>query len=180
MPRKDPATRPKNHMRGSSGLISFLRFLFAWIPCKQTALFWHLLYQACFVFPRCLSQKVRISLSSIVLSQCRCMWGIVRALHFWECLSFLEAGSMSRNCFKELGVVREKCPYLAWNTNCQVFFLSFFLHLSLFSLVTLFGRQLAVNLEKPGLIRHGECVGTASLCLAAKRVSFGGCCLLWG
>lgn len=86
---------------------------------------------------------------------------------------------MSRNCFKGLGVVREKCPQLAWNTNYR-FLSEFFLHLSLFSLVTLFGRQLAVNLEKPGLIRHGECVGTARLCLAAKRVSFGGCYLLWG
>lgn len=33
-----------------------------------------------------------------------------RAFHFRTCLSFLEAGSMSRNCFRGLGVVREKCP----------------------------------------------------------------------
>ena len=82
-------------------------------------------------------------------------------------LSFLEAGGTSRNCFKGLEVVGEKYSLLAWNTNYHSLS-EFFLHLTVQLGCTLWetaGSQ--PGLEQPGLIQHGECVGTASLCLVA-------------
>lgn len=122
-----------------------------------------------------LRRSVRVFLSSVILSKSWCMWWTFRALNFLKHLSFLQADSMSNNCFKGLEVVGEKCPSLAWNADCSlttILFLSISLPLAFQLGCTLWetaGGQ--ADLENLGLILHGECVSTAHLCTVAWEQS---------
>lgn len=109
MQRRGPTTHPKNHMKGPSGLVLFLRLLFACLPYRQTALFLTSTLSSTFCHPQVSVTKSQ-SLPLIHHLVPILVHVVNRAFNFRTCLSFLEAGSMSRNCFRGLGAVREKCP----------------------------------------------------------------------
>lgn len=99
-----------------------LQTAFSFLTCTLSSMSCHPTVVIC--------HKASVFLSSIFSSKSWCMWWTFRALSFGKCLSFLEADSMSRNCFKGLEAVREKHPQLAWNTDwtlTAILLLSFFL-----------------------------------------------------